>query len=142
MAKLLLTKRQRKELKRPGQPLTLVDFVRVQLTAKEVKHYRKLIIAKLELMNVKDEVQMQATGKVRIVKYFDQKEMKIKTARLPLNRLANLQKSLTKRLLKLSKSEVERFLAQDFSEAETKPAIEVDANVSSVQADQVSAGEA
>lgn len=131
MTKLVLTKRQRKELKRPGQPLTLVDFVRTPLTAKEVKYYRKLIIAKLETMNVKNQVLMQATGKARTVKYFDQKEQKIKTARLPLNRLANLQKSLVKRLLKLSKSEVERFLDQEFSEP--TPATEVGVDVSSIQ---------
>ena len=116
MTKLSLTRRDRKALKRQGEALEIKDFKRTQLTAKETKYYRKLIVQKLESMNVKGEVIMQATNKVRTVKYFDQTDFKVKTARLPLNRLANLQKNLTRRLLQLSKSEVERFLAQEFSD--------------------------
>ena len=116
MTKIVLTRKQRKELKRPGQKLALDDFSRVQLTAKETKFYRKLIVAKLESMNVASDTIMQATAKLRTVRYFDPKEGVVKTARIPVNRLANLQKNLTRRLLQLSKSEVERFLSQEFSD--------------------------
>lgn len=144
MTKLSLTRRQRKELKRPGQKLTLDDFTRATLTAKETKLYRNLIVKKLESMNVLNDTIMQATSKLRTVRYFDPNTLTVKTARIPVNRLANLQKNLTRRLLQLSKSEVERFLAQEFTDpkVENKVQIEEVPNVSVTETSEAPAVEA
>jgi hypothetical protein len=112
MAKFSLTRSQRKSLSKPGTQLKLDEISRIALSAKEVKKYKKLVEAKLDAMGVSGSPVMVKTNKMKTVRYVENGE--VKKARVPLNRLSNFKANLVKKLMKLSVSEVERFLAQQF----------------------------
>lgn len=86
------------------------------LTKKETKHYKPLIIRKLEEMKVKNEVGYTQTGTFRYAKQLvpdGEGKFKVQTSKVPNYRASNLQKSLVKKLLALTSNEVERFLATE-----------------------------
>lgn len=118
MTKLSLTRTERKKL---GKLKNLNDG-RTPLSAKEVKHYRKLVEAKLEAMGVSDQTVMVTTNKTKWMYYIDRITRKPTRAQVPVHRLSNFKKNLVKKLMQLSVKEVEVFLAQ---EIKTPPKQEV-----------------
>ena len=113
MTKLSLTRRDRKQLGK----IKNVDYKYKSLTAKEIKYYKPLVEDKLEKMGVSKDTVLAATNKKR--KMFHLVDGKPKAVMVPINRLSNFQKNLTKKLMKLSAPDVERFLQQAFNQAET-----------------------
>ena len=85
------------------------------LNKKETRYYKPLIVGKLQEMNVKDEIGYAKTGATKVARQMVEVEGKFSMEKktVPCYRAANLQRNLTKKLLKLSPVEIERFLATE-----------------------------
>ena len=86
--------------------------VSMSLTKKEIRYYKPLILSKLNEMGVKNEIGYTKTGSNRQVMQYVQTDSgyKMQNETVPNYRAANLYKSLTKKLLKMTPEAVERFL--------------------------------
>ena len=85
----------------------------MSLTKKQIKHYKPLILERLEKMGVKQEIGYVQTGTSRLAPYLNTEvegEPKVETKRVPNYRASNLHKNLTKKLLKMSVESIEKFL--------------------------------
>jgi len=88
------------------------------LTKKETKQYKKLIESKFDEMGLVEGTELRYTGE-SVIKTWQNpttgKDLKYKT---PVIRKKNVRKNLMKKLLKLPKGEVDKFLATSLDKKE------------------------
>jgi hypothetical protein len=83
------------------------------LSKKQRKHWKKVLEVKFDQMGIADEILLVPTGKTvnRVLQRPDAPNVPYQR---PVVTASNTRRNVMKKLLKLSESEIERFIAQQF----------------------------
>lgn len=83
------------------------------LSKKQRKYWKKVLEVKFDQMGITDEILLVPTGKTatRVLRQPDAPDIPYQR---PVVTASNTRRNVMKKLLKLSESEIERFIAQEF----------------------------
>lgn len=95
----------------------------MNLTKKQAKKYKRLILAKLSELGVKNEIGYTKLSSFRVARQVVEKEEGVfafEKTKIPAHQASNLYKNLTKKLLKMPAEAIDKFLSTELTPPKSK----------------------